>query len=244
MSDIKFECSHCQQHLACEEQDAGKQIQCPACNQLIQIPAEPAPAAGASRLRISHQRPEVSAQTGPAQSESLQPEPDQPAARRPLPWRWILRLGFYGVIIVAAIIAWPRLTKLTKLAPSDLPQASSLSLQTITVQFAMVDSADAKTGEASDARDKFAAALKETFGHADMTACSGLKELEPWLGQWPLGTGYKLAYNRDKSEVTIWTRVEGQTAIVKNYLAVKTENLSDLMKQAKEGIQILSKMSH
>jgi hypothetical protein len=41
MSEFKFECPHCQQHLACDEQFSGRQIQCPGCNHLIRIPPVP-----------------------------------------------------------------------------------------------------------------------------------------------------------------------------------------------------------
>ena len=41
MSEFKFSCPHCSQHLACEEQFSGRQIQCPACQVLIRIPAVP-----------------------------------------------------------------------------------------------------------------------------------------------------------------------------------------------------------
>lgn len=42
MSEFKFSCPHCDQHLQCDERLGGKQIQCPACNHLIVIPASPA----------------------------------------------------------------------------------------------------------------------------------------------------------------------------------------------------------
>ena len=41
MSEFKFECSHCQQHIACDEQFSGRQIKCPACQHLITIPHVP-----------------------------------------------------------------------------------------------------------------------------------------------------------------------------------------------------------
>lgn len=42
MSDFKFSCPHCEQHLQCDERLGGKQIQCPACKHLIVIPPSPA----------------------------------------------------------------------------------------------------------------------------------------------------------------------------------------------------------
>jgi hypothetical protein len=41
MNAHKFSCPHCQQHLQCEEQFAGREIQCPACQHLIRIPPIP-----------------------------------------------------------------------------------------------------------------------------------------------------------------------------------------------------------
>ncbi len=41
MSEFKFNCPHCDQHLQCDEQYSGRQIQCPGCNHLIRIPAVP-----------------------------------------------------------------------------------------------------------------------------------------------------------------------------------------------------------
>ena len=41
MSEFKFSCPHCQQHMQCEEQLAGREIQCPACHALIRIPPVP-----------------------------------------------------------------------------------------------------------------------------------------------------------------------------------------------------------
>lgn len=41
MSDLKFSCPRCEQHLQCDEQFSGREIQCPACNHLIRIPPVP-----------------------------------------------------------------------------------------------------------------------------------------------------------------------------------------------------------
>lgn len=38
---IKFYCPHCDQTLKCEAQHAGRQIECPACHQLVRIPPPP-----------------------------------------------------------------------------------------------------------------------------------------------------------------------------------------------------------
>jgi hypothetical protein len=41
MKEFKFSCPQCQQHLQCDEQFSGREIQCPACHHLIRIPAIP-----------------------------------------------------------------------------------------------------------------------------------------------------------------------------------------------------------
>jgi hypothetical protein len=41
MSEFKFSCPQCQQHLQCDEQFSGREIQCPGCNHLIRIPPIP-----------------------------------------------------------------------------------------------------------------------------------------------------------------------------------------------------------
>jgi DNA-directed RNA polymerase subunit RPC12/RpoP len=41
MSEFKFNCPHCGQHLKSDESAAGRQIQCPSCDHLIRIPAVP-----------------------------------------------------------------------------------------------------------------------------------------------------------------------------------------------------------
>lgn len=45
MSEFKFSCPFCEQHLQCDEKLCGRQIQCPACQHLLRIP--PSPAKGA-----------------------------------------------------------------------------------------------------------------------------------------------------------------------------------------------------
>ena len=42
MSEFKFSCPHCDQHIKCDEKLSGKQVQCPVCNHLTSIPLSPA----------------------------------------------------------------------------------------------------------------------------------------------------------------------------------------------------------
>ena len=41
MSEFKFNCPHCDQHLKCDGSASGRQIQCPSCNHVIRIPPVP-----------------------------------------------------------------------------------------------------------------------------------------------------------------------------------------------------------
>jgi len=41
MSQFKFSCPHCAQHLQCDERASGREIQCPNCQYLIRIPPIP-----------------------------------------------------------------------------------------------------------------------------------------------------------------------------------------------------------
>ena len=42
MSEFKFSCPHCDQHMQCDDVLSGKQIECPGCHHLIIIPPSPA----------------------------------------------------------------------------------------------------------------------------------------------------------------------------------------------------------
>ncbi|MGH7975547.1 MAG: hypothetical protein ACREC8_02660 [Limisphaerales bacterium] len=41
MNEFKFLCPRCDQHLQCDEQHSGRQIQCPKCHHLIVVPSAP-----------------------------------------------------------------------------------------------------------------------------------------------------------------------------------------------------------
>ncbi len=41
MSEFKFSCPHCNQHIKCDESASGRQIECPTCHHLIRIPPDP-----------------------------------------------------------------------------------------------------------------------------------------------------------------------------------------------------------
>ncbi len=77
MSDFKFSCPHCEQHLQCSETMSGRQIVCPTCQHLIVIPPPPGLAAAPGAYQ-----PE-SGKTW--QTYGPLPVPHPPAAPPPLP---------------------------------------------------------------------------------------------------------------------------------------------------------------
>jgi hypothetical protein len=58
MSEIKFACPHCDQHIACDESHGGRVIQCPACLGVMRIP-QSLHAAAADALRLAARTPGV-----------------------------------------------------------------------------------------------------------------------------------------------------------------------------------------
>lgn len=42
MSDITFDCPHCQNHVVFDERGSGMEVPCPHCSQVLRIPAPPA----------------------------------------------------------------------------------------------------------------------------------------------------------------------------------------------------------
>jgi hypothetical protein len=72
MSEIKFSCPICAQHISCDAQWAGMQIKCPACEKEILIPvpasapaAAPPPAARPLRVGLSTQAPHSAPSVAP-----------------------------------------------------------------------------------------------------------------------------------------------------------------------------------
>src|SRR5438046_2616099 len=84
MSDIKFACPTCQQHIQCEDGYAGREIACPTCNSKMIVPRPvgiPAAPVGAGRLRISTDAPPPSVST-PVDTEPTCPSCGSPVAAR------------------------------------------------------------------------------------------------------------------------------------------------------------------
>lgn len=48
MSEFKFSCPFCEQHLQCDNRMSGRQIKCPSCDHLIHVPPAPGQTAAAN----------------------------------------------------------------------------------------------------------------------------------------------------------------------------------------------------
>lgn len=70
MSEYKFSCPHCGQHISHDETCFGQSIHCPACQQIIVVPSiAAAPAAAAPRLSV--RLPAKTPQTEPGPAEAM-----------------------------------------------------------------------------------------------------------------------------------------------------------------------------
>ena len=76
MSDVKFSCPHCSQHISCDQGWVGQVIQCPGCQQQIKVPQ------AQTGLRVP------SAPTLPPVNAPVMPSAPAAAAQRPVPEKW------------------------------------------------------------------------------------------------------------------------------------------------------------
>jgi DNA-directed RNA polymerase subunit RPC12/RpoP len=111
MADIKFSCAHCGQHISCDEQWSGHQIQCPACQNGLLVPHLPPPAAtlapaapapvsqpaAPNRPRLAAGATQVARSTAPAPAARRQPVPRPPRTGNPI-------LKFAMIAVVLAVI--------------------------------------------------------------------------------------------------------------------------------------------
>jgi hypothetical protein len=90
MSDLKFSCPSCGQHIQCDEAHAGENIPCPACAVLVRVPAAaaivepaiPTTAANPFEEKVSY-TPTGSIDSGPEKvptlEENISPKANAPA---------------------------------------------------------------------------------------------------------------------------------------------------------------------
>ena len=75
--DINFKCRHCEQDLSVDASAAGSEIQCPACNGMLVIPAAPA-AAAAGPPRPANPNPIASSAAAREEKHFAVPVHDKP----------------------------------------------------------------------------------------------------------------------------------------------------------------------
>jgi hypothetical protein len=109
MSDFKFPCPKCGQHILCDTSNAGMQIPCPVCQTLLTVPTPP-PAAPAAPGKLSINKtarhappPPPGAANAPAQPAwGTKPAP-RPAAKKKFPVKMVSTIG---VVIVILAVGW------------------------------------------------------------------------------------------------------------------------------------------
>ena len=70
MSELKFSCPHCAQHISCDSAWAGLSIQCPSCQQQIAVPSAGVP--------LATSRPPVTSAPAPISEPSAPAQPPRP----------------------------------------------------------------------------------------------------------------------------------------------------------------------
>ena len=118
MTEFKFACPVCGQHITADTRNSGQQLDCPTCFQKIVVPQ--GPRAGETRLILS------AAQVAKPRPNSLSSTSDLGPLRRRKRRQSILSVAFVIVLVSAVTIAiWPhhrkiaQWLKLAKAAPPD-----------------------------------------------------------------------------------------------------------------------------
>src|ERR1043166_1246167 len=133
MAEITISCSHCGQRIVCDDQWAGQQTQCPACQTQFIVPSlAPSPPAAAAQSTVG-QPPTTSRHrlsAGATQvTRSNRPAPISRSARPP---RKAGRANFAGYIALAVILVvggWAAFTYLPGLI-GEVKEATSPSSTT------------------------------------------------------------------------------------------------------------------
>lgn len=110
MSEIKFACPHCAQHVACDNDYAGISILCPACGKPMDVPVLSAQAADHPDLYLVASKPSLPRPptthlprldpwSERAWNEQADAATGEPAGRTPL---WVV--SALGTVILAAIL--------------------------------------------------------------------------------------------------------------------------------------------
>lgn len=116
MSDFKFACPSCGQHVVCDTSNAGMQIACPICQTLLTVPQPPpaaapaAPTPGRLTINKSSHQPHASAPPPGAANASPKPAWGAKPARVPLRPRKkkssLVPIGIVCGVLAALAIVW------------------------------------------------------------------------------------------------------------------------------------------
>lgn len=117
MSDFRFACPNCGQHVVCDTSNAGMQIACPVCQTLLTVPQPPpvaaAPAAAPTpgRLTINKTAHQPQASASPPAAGNAPPKPAWGTQPKRLPMRPkkkspLVPIGIVCGVLVALAIAW------------------------------------------------------------------------------------------------------------------------------------------
>lgn len=105
MSDIKFSCPQCGQHIACGAEWAGHTLECPSCHSSMLVPQAPAAAPQPSATVESPKQPSPGARLASGAARSPSPKPQPAPARRQVPPppsgdNSLLKYGFLLLVVL------------------------------------------------------------------------------------------------------------------------------------------------
>ena len=168
MAEMKFDCPHCSQPIACDELWGGHQIECPICKKELMVPhqgggpAEAAaslvpkpPTTAAPKLSISHATHKPAAPSAPAQpppgaapnrtiASMSQQKQKQKSAGAWMKYVWIAVV--LGVLGAAAYFAMPMLKKWQDKATADKGDGSAGQVGHISELNSVLDATDPSRG--------------------------------------------------------------------------------------------------
>jgi hypothetical protein len=128
MSEFKFACPVCGQHMTADSRTSGTQLECPTCFQSIVVPQ--APASGDSKLLVS------AAQVGkprPVQSDALWQDAAPIPARRMSLFSFAVSVVLLGVVCGVAWMFREKLVELARLPGNSRTKANPKSHRPATV---------------------------------------------------------------------------------------------------------------
>ena len=100
MSEFKFACPVCGQHITCDSANSGSQMECPTCFRKLVVPQAPADESAKFILSAAQVGPQK-----PITEIAPLPEAAKPASR----WWSLVWLGLAGLVVAGAAVAFVKL---------------------------------------------------------------------------------------------------------------------------------------